>query len=206
MPARPHRTVDRVIGILETVSLSPRGVTLAELATTGAGTPLPLVALPQDEILTVNVNDIPLLKDAAVPGVHIQTLRLDPQRGELVVLATIAPGVELPVHYHTGAAQVWTIQGRWLYHEYPDQPQVAGSYLYEPGGSVHTFYTPEDNTEDTVALAWIEGAQVSFKDDGSFHSVTDATLLQHLVETASAAQGLGPVGYIRGHGADVNAS
>lgn len=32
MPARPHRTVDRVIGILETISLSPRGVTLAELA------------------------------------------------------------------------------------------------------------------------------------------------------------------------------
>jgi DNA-binding IclR family transcriptional regulator len=31
MPARPHRTVDRVIEILETVSLSPRGVTLAEL-------------------------------------------------------------------------------------------------------------------------------------------------------------------------------
>ena len=34
MPIRPHRTVDRVIGILETVSLSPRGVTLAELAAT----------------------------------------------------------------------------------------------------------------------------------------------------------------------------
>jgi IclR family transcriptional regulator, acetate operon repressor len=33
MPARPHRTVDRVIQILETVSLSPRGITLAELAT-----------------------------------------------------------------------------------------------------------------------------------------------------------------------------
>src|SRR5271166_1507395 len=32
MPARPHRTVDRVIEILETVSLSPRGVTLPELA------------------------------------------------------------------------------------------------------------------------------------------------------------------------------
>jgi DNA-binding IclR family transcriptional regulator len=34
MPARPHRTVDRVTAILETVSLSPGGVTLAELATT----------------------------------------------------------------------------------------------------------------------------------------------------------------------------
>ncbi len=33
MPARPHRTVDRVIAILETVSLSQRGVTLGELAT-----------------------------------------------------------------------------------------------------------------------------------------------------------------------------
>jgi DNA-binding IclR family transcriptional regulator len=32
VPARPHRTVDRVIQILETVSVSPRGVTLGELA------------------------------------------------------------------------------------------------------------------------------------------------------------------------------
>jgi DNA-binding IclR family transcriptional regulator len=32
MPARPHRTVDRMVQILETVSLSPSGVTLAELA------------------------------------------------------------------------------------------------------------------------------------------------------------------------------
>ena len=32
MPSRPHRTVDRVVEILETVALSPRGVTLAELA------------------------------------------------------------------------------------------------------------------------------------------------------------------------------
>src|SRR6187402_1365301 len=33
MPARPHRTVDRVVEILEIVSLSQRGVTLTELAT-----------------------------------------------------------------------------------------------------------------------------------------------------------------------------
>jgi len=103
-----------------------------EIATTGAGAPLPLVALPQDSILTVNVKDIPLLKDAAGPGIHIQTLRLDPQRGELVALVAIAPGVELPIHYHTGTAEVYTLSGRWEYREYPDQPQIAGSYLYEP--------------------------------------------------------------------------
>jgi 2,4'-dihydroxyacetophenone dioxygenase len=175
-------------------------------AKTASGAPLPLVALPQGELLTVNVNDIPLLKDLVAPGIHIQPLRLDLERGEWVFLATLAPGCELPLHYHTGPAQVWTIQGRWLYREYPSQPQVAGSYLYEPGGSVHTFYCPEDNTEDTIALAWIDGAQVSFNEDGTFHSVTDAVTIQYLTETASAAQGTGPVGYIRGGAAAVTKS
>ena len=137
--------------------------------TTVSGSPLPLVALPQTELLTVNIDQIPLLKDL-LPGIHIQPLRLDLESGEWVFLATLAPGCALPLHYHTGTAQVWTIQGRWEYREYPDQPQMAGSYLYEPGGSVHTFFCPEDNTEDTIALAWIEGAQVSFNEDGTFHS------------------------------------
>ena len=100
-----------------------------------------------------------------------------------------APGCSLPLHYHTGPAQVYTLSGRWCYREYPDQPQTAGSYLYEPVGSVHTFYSPEDNTEDTVIIAWIEGAQVSFNDDGTFHSLTDAVLIQHLTETVAAARG-----------------
>ena len=174
--------------------------------TTFSGAPLPLVALPQGELLTVNINQIPLLKDAVAPGISIQPLRLDPERGEWVFLAVLAPGCELPLHYHTGPAQVWTFSGRWLYREYPDQPQTAGSYLYEPGGSVHTFYCPEDNTEDTVALAWIEGAQVSFNEDGTFHSINDAVTIQYLTETVLAAQGTGPVGYIRGGAAGVTKS
>ena len=170
---------------------------------TMSGAPLPLLALKQGKLLTVNADQIPLLKDLVAPGIHIQPLRLDPERGEWVFLATLAPGCELPLHYHTGPAQVWTIKGRWLYREYPDQPQTAGSYLYEPGGSVHTFYCPKDNTEDTVALAWIEGAQVSFNEDGTFYGINDAVSMQHLSETVSAAQGTGPVGYIDGGTAGV---
>ena len=182
-----------------TATLSP-GV-----ATTGSGAPLPVVALPQGELLTVNIDQIPMFKDLVGPGIHIQPLRLDLERGEWVFLATLAPGCELPLHYHTGPAQVWTIQGRWEYREYPDQPQTAGSYLYEPGGSTHTFFCPEDNTEDTVALAWIEGAQVSFNEDGTFHSVMDAVAVQYAVQTAAAAQGIGPVPYILGGANGVNA-
>jgi len=81
---------------------------------------------------------------------------------------------------------------------------VAGSYLYAPGGSVHTFFCPADNTEDTIALAWIEGAQVSFNEDGSFHSIFDAVTVQYLAEAAAAEQGLGPVPYIRGGANGVN--
>jgi 2,4'-dihydroxyacetophenone dioxygenase len=174
------------------------------LATTTSGAPLPVVALPQGELLTVNTAQVPLLRDLVAPGVHIQPLRLDLEKGEWVFLATLLPGCELPLHYHTGPAQVWTIQGRWEYREYPGQPQVAGSYLYEPGGSVHTFFCPADNTEDTIALAWIEGAQVSFNEDGTFHSVFDAVAIGYLTEAAVAAQGLAPIPYIRGSGAGFN--
>ena len=114
------------------------------------------------------------------------------------MLVSMAPGVELPIHYHTGPAEVYTLSGRWEYREYPDQPQTAGSYLYEPCGSVHTFFTPADNTEDTVVLWWMQGAQVSFNEDGSFHSVTDAVTIQYLADAAAEEQGIGPVGYIHG--------
>ena len=173
------------------------------LPTTGSGAPLPLAALPQGELLTVDIDQIPMFKDLGGPGIHIQPLRLDLEKGEWVILATLAPGCELPLHYHTGTAEVWTIQGRWEYKEYPGQPQTAGSYLYEPGGSVHTFYCPEDNTEDTVVLLWMEGAQIGFNQDGTLDHINDATSIQHVTETVSAAQGTGPVGYIHGGAAGV---
>ena len=86
---------------------------------TNSGAPLPLVALPQDDLLTVNVDQIPLLKDAMGPGIHIKPLRLDPEKGQVVLMATMAPGCELPIHYHTGTAEVYTFSGRWRYARVP---------------------------------------------------------------------------------------
>jgi 2,4'-dihydroxyacetophenone dioxygenase len=169
-----------------------------ELAVTKAGTPLPLVSLPQGELLTVSLDQIPLMKDALGPGVSFQPLRIDAERGQMVILATLKPGVTQPLHYHTGPAQVFTLAGCWGYREYTEQMQTKGSYLYEPGGSVHTFFTPEDNTEDTVVLIWMEGANVNFNEDGTFHSVLDPVSIQYLTEAVSAAQGTGTVGYIHG--------
>ncbi|KFL21011.1 Uncharacterised protein [Ralstonia pickettii] len=68
---------------------------------------------------------------------------------------------------------------------------------------MHTFYTPEDNTEDTFTIAWIEGAQVSFNEDGTIHWLNDAVSIRYAIEALAAARGIGPVPYVRGNGADV---
>ncbi len=38
------------------------------------------------------------------PGIHIQPLRLDPEKGQVVLIATMAPGCPLPIHYQTAGA------------------------------------------------------------------------------------------------------
>jgi quercetin dioxygenase-like cupin family protein len=165
---------------------------------TTSGALLPIVALRQGELLTVNEGSVPLFRDALGEGVHFKPLRLDLEAGCWVVLATLSPGAQLPVHYHTGTAEAYTMSGRWYYLEYPDQPQTAGSYLYEPGGSVHTFVCPESNTEDTVIFIRVEGANINFTEDGQFHSILDAVMIRHLTGQLANERGLGPVDYIGG--------
>jgi 2,4'-dihydroxyacetophenone dioxygenase len=63
---------------------------------------------------------------------------------------------------------------------------------------VHTFYAPETNTEDTVVLFIVNGANVSFTDDGQFHLVLDGITVLKLTEQCAQAQGLGPVKYLTG--------
>src|ERR1700752_3670016 len=77
----------------------------------GGETPLPLAPLPQGELLTINENNIPLIPDTLGPGIHVKPLRLDLEEGCWVVLATFSPGAQLPVHYHTGVAEVYTLPG-----------------------------------------------------------------------------------------------
>ncbi|WP_042424462.1 2,4'-dihydroxyacetophenone dioxygenase family protein [Streptacidiphilus anmyonensis] len=167
------------------------------VATTRSGATLPLIALPQTELLTIDTTTAPMLKRAFGDGADVQLLRLDPEAGRWVVLVHMAPGRTVPVHYHTGTAEVWTISGRWHYAEYPDQPQTAGCFLYEPGGSVHTLHTPADNTEDTVMLVLVTGANINFTEDGAFDSVIDAVSIQYLAEKAAHAQDI-TLRYIHG--------
>lgn len=168
------------------------------MTSTQAVSKAPVFSLPQDRLLTLNVNDIPVLKDAAGPGVSFQPLFIDPELGIWTVMGIFAPGAKLPTHLHTGGVHGYTLKGSWIYTEYPDQVQTAGSYLYEPASSMHTFYVPDTNRGDTVVLFIVNGANIGFTDDGQFHSVLDAITVQKLTEQWTQANGDEGVQYLTG--------
>jgi hypothetical protein len=110
--------------------------------------------------------------------------------------------VILPKHYHTGVVHMYTLSGRWNYVEYPDQPQTAGSYLFEPGGSVHTFMTPADNTEITDTFMVVHGANVNFDQDGNYLGIMDASDIMMMFDRLIRERGLQPARYIRAQQTD----
>ena len=157
---------------------------------------LPDLIHDQKEILTLNTKEQPVYVDALAPGVDVQPLFLDPHNGVWALRVIFHPGVVLPTHYHTGTVHLWTLSGRWNYLEYPDQPQTAGSYLFEPGGSVHTFSVPADNTEPTETLMVVSGTNVNFDADGNFIDTLDANSIMLMLDRLVRERGLDPAKYI----------
>ena len=51
---------------------------------------------------------------------------------------------------------------------------VAGSYLYEPAGSVHTLHVPADNDGPTDVWFAIHGANLNLDAAGNVEMVIDA--------------------------------
>ena len=107
-------------------------------------------------------------------GVEFQLLQVDVEAGLWVVRVRFQPGVTLQRHKHTGEVFAVTFQGSWKYLEYPQQVNRAGSYLYEPAGSIHTLHVPETNEEVTDVWFAIRGANLNLDEEGKVESVLDA--------------------------------
>ena len=126
--------------------------------------------------LHVATADVPWVDDwLGVAGIRMKVLLADVEGGVFVVRVGFAPGMQLPKHLHTGAVHAYTFAGEWSYLEYLDSPpNRAGSYLYEPPGSIHTLKVADHNTEETDALFVVHGAMVLYDDDGAVIDVIDA--------------------------------
>jgi len=116
--------------------------------------------------------DLPFVD--AGDGSQIQLLQVDLAAGVWVVRTRFPPGSQIQRHKHTGHVYAFTQSGSWHYLESPEAVNTAGSYLYEPAGSVHTLNVPASNTEVTDVWFTIYGANLNLRDDDSVEMVIDA--------------------------------
>jgi hypothetical protein len=106
-------------------------------------------------------------------GSTLQLLQIDVDAGLWVIRTRFQPGYLVQTHKHTGEVFAFTLSGSWKYVEYPEV-NTAGSYLYEPAGSVHTLTVPAENTEPTDVWFAIYGANLNLDPDGNITSIVDA--------------------------------
>ena len=132
-------------------------------------------------------SDLPFVTFAE--GVDLQLLQVDLDRGLWVVRTRFQPGITIPTHKHTGPVFAVTLAGSWKYLEYPDV-NTAGSYLYEPAGSVHTLTVPETEPEVTDVWFAIYGANLNLDANGNVEAVIDAELIYNFYKSMCSAQGL----------------
>jgi len=122
-------------------------------------------------------------------GTHLQLLQVDIDAGLWVVRTRFEPGVTIPKHKHTGQVFAVTLAGSWKYVEYPEV-NIAGSYLYEPAGSVHTLTVPADQEGVTDVWFAIYGANLNIDDEGNVWAVIDAGFMLEFYLGMCEAAGL----------------
>lgn len=120
-------------------------------------------------------NDLPFVPLG--DGSELQLLQCDVEAGLWVIRSRFPAGYRVQTHKHTGEVYAFTIAGSWRYVEYP-QINTAGSYLFEPAGSVHTLIVPEDVEGITDVWFAIRGANLNLDADGNVEMVIDAGLIR----------------------------
>jgi quercetin dioxygenase-like cupin family protein len=132
-----------------------------------------------DELPWVDIGDGSLMK----------VLHIKEREGLWVIRNRFMAGYQVQTHKHTGPVFAYTETGAWRYLE-SDFVNTAGSYLYEPAGSVHTLVVPETNTEPTDVFFAIHGANLNLDADGNVESVYDASSIYQAYLFLCEAQGL----------------
>ena len=115
-------------------------------------------------------NDLPFIDIG--DGSKLKVLQVKVEEGLWIIENIFQAGYEIETHKHTGPVYGYTTSGAWKYKEY-DYVNRAGSFLYEPAGSVHTLQCIEDETR-----VWFQmyGANINLDAQGNITSVVDGQL------------------------------
>jgi 2,4'-dihydroxyacetophenone dioxygenase len=119
-------------------------------------------------------------------GNKLKVIMVDEGQGLWIVENIFQSGFEVLTHKHTGPVYGYTVSGAWKYKEY-DYVNRAGSFLFEPAGSVHTLTCIEDNTQ-----VWFQmyGCNLNLNPDGSIESITDGAGTLEAYYALCEAEGL----------------
>ena len=120
-------------------------------------------------------------------GNLLKVILVDEAEGLWIVENVFQSGFAVQTHRHTGPVYGYTTSGAWKYREY-DYVNRAGSFLFEPAGSVHTLEVVEDNTQ-----VWFHmyGVNLNLREDGTIESVTDGPGTLEAYFNLCEAAGLG---------------
>jgi 2,4'-dihydroxyacetophenone dioxygenase len=134
------------------------------------------VHIGADELPFVDIGD----------GSKLKVLQVKEAEGLWIVENVFQANYEVQRHKHTGPVYAYTTSGAWQYKEY-DYVNRAGSFLYEPTGSVHTLQAIEDDTR-----VWFQmyGANLNLDADGNVESVVDGALTLAAYYMLCEAEGL----------------
>ena len=115
----------------------------------------------------IGASDLPFVDIGG--GSKLKVIQVKEREGLWIVENIFQAGYDVQTHRHTGPVYAYTTSGAWKYKEY-DYVNRAGSFLYEPAGSVHTLTTVEDDTH-----VWFQmyGSNLNLDADGNVESVTD---------------------------------
>jgi len=149
---------------------------------------IPIVPLEgATEAIHIGESDLPYVDIG--DGTHIQVLQIDLAQGLWILKTRFDPGVTIQTHYHTGPVFAVTLSGAWNYKEYPEYVNTAGSYLFEPAGSVHTLTVPADQTGQTEVWFAIYGANVNIDEKGNVTSMVTAAFILETYRALCEAAG-----------------
>jgi 2,4'-dihydroxyacetophenone dioxygenase len=139
------------------------------------------------EAVHLGADDIPWVELG--DGSLMRLLQVRIREGLWIVHTRFNPGYEVQTHKHTGPVWGYTNSGAWKYKEY-DYVNRAGSFLYEPAGSIHTLMVPPDTVGMTDVWFQIYGANLNLDPDGNIDLVTDASTVLRSYMNRCEKQGL----------------
>ncbi len=140
--------------------------------------------LATPEAVHFGTDDLPFVDIG--DGSKLKVMQVKIGEGLWIIENIFQAGYEVEKHKHTGPVYGYTQSGAWKYKEY-DYVNRAGSFLYEPAGSIHTLQCIEDNTR-----VWFQmyGSNLNLDADGNITSVADGMVSLEFYYAMCEEQGL----------------